>query len=359
MTLVNQQGVVREGALGFQPESVSVQDVRLTLGDMAVLRGISLAVPAGHSLALLGPSGCGKTTLLRVIAGLEQPDHGIVRLGEEELTGPDRFVPPERRRVGMVFQDGALFPHLTVAENVAFGLRRSGDRKNRVARALELVGLGTLGDRLPARLSGGEWQRVALARALAPAPEVLLLDEPLASLDQALRVQLRAEVRRLLSDLGITSIFVTHDQNEAFVVGDEVAVMRNGQILQSGTPGHLYERPVDRWVARFVGDANLVRGRVTGDSVETHLGVVPVASGVGTAGARVDVLVRPECLSLQADGPWTVEAVDYYGHDSMYQVAGERGLRLQVRSFTAPHHRPGDRVSVSYAGPPTVAYQTD
>jgi iron(III) transport system ATP-binding protein len=346
--------------LHAQPRRVTVEAAHLTLGGTPVLSGVSLTIEPGASVALLGPSGCGKTTLLRLIAGLERPDGGIVRLDDEVLSGGGRFVEPEQRRVGMVFQDGALFPHLTVAENVAFGLYRASDRDERAAATLDLVGLSALADRLPAHLSGGERQRVALARALAPEPAVLLLDEPFANLDATLRVQLRTEVRRLLSKLGITSLFVTHDQDEAFAFGDEIAVMREGRILQSGTPSELYERPADRWVASFVGKANLLPGEANAGRAETDLGEVPLVTRLNDASnGSVDVLLRPEFLELASDGDWTVETVEFYGHDSMYQLTRDDGHRLQVRSFTAPHHRRGERVSVRYVGPPTVAYSTN
>jgi iron(III) transport system ATP-binding protein len=299
MNSMRERGMITGQGLHVQPRRVTVEDAYLDLGGTPVLRGVSLTIEPGASVALLGPSGCGKTTLLRLIAGLEHPDHGIVRLDDEVLSGTARFVEPEQRRVGMVFQDGALFPHLTVAENVAFGLHKTADRGDRVAAALELVGLGALADRLPARLSGGEQQRVALARALSPEPAVLLLDEPFASLDATLRVQLRSEVRRLLSELGITSLFVTHDQDEAFVLGDEIAVMQEGQILQSGTPSELYEQPSDRWVASFIGDANLVPGQASGGRAETDLGQVPLVAGLnGFSSGSVDVLLRPEFIEL-------------------------------------------------------------
>lgn len=349
-----------QSRLHVQPRRVTVEDAHLSLGGTPVLRGVSLSIEPGASIALLGPSGCGKTTLLRLIAGLERPDSGIVRLDDQVLSGNDQFIEPEHRRVGMVFQDGALFPHLTVAENVAFGLHNTPDRADRVAAALDLVSLGALADRLPARLSGGERQRVALARALAPEPAVLLLDEPFASLDATLRVQLRTEVRRLLSELGITSLFVTHDQDEAFVLGDEIAVMQQGRILQSGTPGELYEQPSDRWVATFVGDANLVPGQASDQRATTDLGDVPLVDGLnGASSGSVDVLLRPEFLELHSEGAWQIETVEFYGHDSMYQLSRDDGRRLQVRTFTAPHHRQGERVSVRYVGPPTVAFSTD
>ena len=228
----------------------------------------------GAIVALLGPSGCGKTTLLRTIAGLERLDGGEVRIGDAVVSGPGAHVPPERRRVGMVFQDWALFPHLTVAQNVGYGLPRVDRRGPRVEAALAMVGLAGLGDRSPGTLSGGQQQRVALARALAPEPGVLLLDEPFSNLDSALRVQVRTEVHQLLADLGVTTVFVTHDQEEAFVLGDEVAVMHEGAIVQQAEPATLYARPATPWVATFVGDANLVEATADGHTAATPVGPI-------------------------------------------------------------------------------------
>ena len=342
--------------LDLEALRLTVDGIGFAYGDAPVLEDVSLFVEPGTVLALLGPSGCGKTTLLRIIAGLERPSHGTVQLGDAVLTSRDRFVPPERRRIGMVFQEGALFPHLSVAANVAFGLPRGRERAARVAQALELVGLGDLGDRLPSTLSGGQRQRVALARALAPAPSALLLDEPFANLDPSLRVQLRSEVAALLRRLGITSVFVTHDQEEAFVLGDKVAVMRAGHLLQLATPSELYERPADRWVAGFVGDANLIAGAGGGSCAETALGDVPLTE---PARGSVEVLVRPENVALAEGGPWTVEAMEFYGHDTLYVLTTDDGAPLHARAAAAPRHRPGDRVSVRYAGPPTVAYPAE
>ena len=243
--------------------TLAVEGLDKAFGATRVLDQAGLLAAAGRVVALLGPSGCGKTTLLRCIAGLERPDAGRVRLDGRDLSAPGAFVAPERRRIGMVFQDGALFPHLTVAGNVGYGLSREERRGNRVSEALELVDLAGFGDRLPASLSGGQAQRVALARALVTRPSVLLLDEPFSNLDTILRVQIRAEVQRLLADLGVTAVFVTHDQEEAFVVGDEVAVMLAGRVVQQAAPAELYRAPASRAVAGFLGDANLLPGVAT------------------------------------------------------------------------------------------------
>jgi len=347
------------------PADLDALEVRKSFGDFEALRGASVHVDAGRMLALLGPSGCGKTTLLRSIAGLERPESGTVVVGERTLTSPADFVPPERRRIGMVFQDWALFPHLTVARNVAYGVSRADDSDARVEEALDMVGLAGLGDRLPGTLSGGQQQRVALARALAPHPAVLLLDEPFSNLDTALRVQVRSEVHALLVELGVTTVFVTHDQEEAFVLGDGVAVMTEGLVVQQAAPAELYAAPATRWVAEFVGEANLLVGEAARGRAATAIGPVDLEHDhQGT----VDVLLRPEELRL-ADaaggvapdsvmGEGVVDLVEFYGHDTIYVVGLADGTQLRVRAGSAPAHERGDPVTVSYAGRPALAYAT-
>jgi iron(III) transport system ATP-binding protein len=334
-----------------------VAGVTKSFGDVEVLHGVSLSVAAGRMVALLGPSGCGKTTLLRIIAGLERPDAGTVVLGDRVLSDGDNVVPPERRHVGMVFQDWALFPHLSVEANVAYGLRKlpAAETRERVADALAMVGLAELAGRSPETLSGGQQQRIALARAIAPRPSVLLLDEPFSNLDAALRGQVRTEVHQLLADLGITTLFVTHDQEEAFVLGDDVAVVRDGRIVQQAAPTAVYARPADRWVAEFVGDANLVPGHADGATATTVLG--PVALEESLAGP-VDVLVRPESLSIVPDpaGVARIELVEFYGHDTVSLVRLAGGEIIRVRTAGAPVARRDDRVRLTYSGADAVAY---
>ena len=275
----------------------------------------------------------------------------------------DIHVPPEKRQVGMVFQDWALFPHLTVAQNVGYGLPRSQRRGPRVAAALHMVGLDGLGDRQPATMSGGQQQRVALARALAPQPGVLLLDEPFSNLDSTLRVQVRTEVHQLLAELGVSTVFVTHDQEEAFVLGDEVAVMQAGRIVQQARPADLYARPTNPWVAAFVGDANLVAGVGRGDHAMTPVGDVAldVSASGGPARGPVEVVLRAEQLRLDpldsldaASGrgvPATVQLTEYYGHDTVYLVRLDGGEPVRARAAATPRFDRGDRVLVDLRRP--------
>ncbi len=335
---------------------VHVSGVTKHFGTTQALAGCSLDIDEGDTLVLLGPSGCGKTTALRLIAGLESPDAGTITVDGETLSTPHRVVAPQRRRIGMVFQDAALFGHLTVAANVAYGLTRAEIRDGRVAEALDMVDLGPLAQRRPHELSGGQAQRVALARALAPRPRILLFDEPFTGLDTTLRLRVRAEILELLKRLGMTSVFVTHDQEEAFVVGDRIAVMRDGVIRQTGTPAEVYARPSDAWVATFVGEANLLpltpaltdAGTTASRQVETLIGAVPVDAGRGDR-----VVVRPEHVRLSPGGRAVIAHVDFYGHDCSYTVQLD-DQRVRVRMSGAPLARVGDAVRLDYDGPASV-----
>jgi iron(III) transport system ATP-binding protein len=368
-----------EPADGIAPPSagasVAIDAVTVTydspggLGNsVGAVNNATLDIPAGSILALLGPSGCGKTSLLRAIAGLERPTHGTITIGDRCVSSDTTWVHPERRNVGMVFQDGALFPHLSVNDNIAFGLRGSSlkmsrrERSARVDEMLDLVDLTGLSDRYPGTLSGGQQQRVALARSLAPQPSVLLLDEPFSALDAALRIQVRAEVARIVRDVSVTTIFVTHDQDEAFVLGDRVAVLRNGYIEQVGTPDELYRHPSTRWVAGFVGEANLVRGQFdtsSGDAglVDTLLGPVPIATPLAACpDGDLDILVRPEQVELQPGDCALVTNVEYYGHDVRYELQLDDGSILAARTKSSELHERGARVCVRFDGPATEAW---
>ncbi|MDQ4057618.1 MAG: ABC transporter ATP-binding protein [Actinomycetota bacterium] len=346
--------LVRADEMRTATEPVTVRSLDKSFGDTQVLRGVDLEIPAGSIVSLLGPSGCGKTTLLRSIAGLERPDSGQVSIGDRVVSGVGSFVAPEHRRVGMVFQDWALFPHLSVERNVAFGLSRFDRKSSRVAETLEMVGLEALAQRMPAELSGGQQQRVALARALATRPEVILLDEPYSNLDSILRAQIRFEVQRLLSDLGITTLFVTHDQEEAFVMGEYVAVMFDGVVLQQGRPSEIYDTPATRRVAHFIGDANFFAGSADGDKADTQVGMIPLLHPLH---GDVEVMVRPEYITVVPGNEATVESVEFYGHDSIYWVQPDEQPALRARVLSTPEFGPGDRVSLGYGGGSAPAYR--
>jgi iron(III) transport system ATP-binding protein len=327
---------------------VVLSGVTKRFGAVTALDTVDLAVPDGSLTAILGPSGCGKTTLLRVIAGFERLDAGQVRLGDRQVAGDGApFVPPERRRIGLVPQEAALFPHLDVAGNVGFGIARRG-RSSRVDELLELVGLPGYGRRRPYELSGGEQARVALARALAPAPEVVLLDEPFAALDAALRAEIREDVRVVLGATGATGVLVTHDQEEALSIADEVAVMRRGRVVQAAPPVELYSVPVDLEVARFVGEGvEFVTEAREGVAV-TPLGTLPVDTAGPGHGV---VLVRPEQLVLGGEGaPGRVCAVVFYGHDAVVQVELEGGQQVPVRTAAPVSVHEGDAVRLAVRG---------
>jgi len=323
---------------------IRLEGVTKRFGPVTALHEAQLAVERGEIVAVLGPSGCGKTTLLRTIAGFEQPETGSIEIAGQRVAGAGVRVPPERRQVGMVFQDYALFPHLTVAENVGFGLRRA-ERAQRVPALLAVVDLCGLGERYPHELSGGQQQRVALARALAPAPRVVLLDEPWSNVDPQLRSELRNEVASILRPLGVTVLLVTHDREEAFSLADRIALMREGSIVQSGTPEELYFAPADRWSAEFLGAGNVLQGSVDGEGVRTPIGVVPAH---GTNGApSVDVLVRPELVELAPDpsGAGRVVGREFRGHDVFYRVALD-GLELVSQRPSNEVVALGERVSI-------------
>jgi iron(III) transport system ATP-binding protein len=336
--------------------AIEAAGIRKVFGDVLAVDDGAVTVAPGELVALLGPSGSGKTTLLRVIAGLEVPDAGTVSIDGRLVAGPDAWVEPERRRVGMVFQDGALFPHLTVAANVGFGEPKAG----RVDECLELVGLADRARSYPHELSGGERQRVALARALAPEPDVILLDEPFASLDAALRVALREEVAAILRHAGASALLVTHDQQEALSLADEVVVMRDGHIEQVGTPEDLYDHPASRWLAEFLGDAEVLPGQVARGTVRCALGSF---AAPGLPDGPADVIVRPESLVVTglADGPVPEGSVrarvvhrTFFGHDHLLDLELDDGGSVQSRGRGLDRWKDGQPVAVRVDGPVTV-----
>ncbi len=315
--------------------------------------GVDLRLERGGFLAVLGPSGSGKTTLLRLIAGFERPDSGSVRIGGRTVSGPGTWVEPEARRVGMVFQQGALFPHLTVAGNVGFGATAAG----RVGECLDLVGLADRARDFPHELSGGERQRVALARALAADPEVVLLDEPFAALDATLRQRLREEVAEILRAAGTSALLVTHDQSEALSLADTVAVLRDGRLQQIGTPEEVYERPRSQWVASFLGDADVLPGTAREGVAECELGRFAVPTELA---GSVELVIRPESVAIghrsarDADTSALVVGRSFYGHDQLVELELPSGRRLRSRRLGFPAWHPGDRVRVWIDGPVTA-----
>ena len=343
--------------------SVCLRGVAKAFGGTEAVREVSLDIPRGELFTVLGPSGCGKTTLLRLVAGFERPSAGEVRVGDRLVAGEGTWVPAERRRIGMVFQEYALFPHLTVERNIAFGLsrreRRRGDGAAPRARtALELVGLQHKAGRLPHELSGGERQRVALARALAPQPELVLLDEPFSGLDATLRADLRREVELILREAEATAVLVTHDQEEALSLADRLAVMRAGRIVQTGAPEDVYARPVDRWAAGFLGEVNVVSGVPRGGrAVETWLGSFDARGGAAGAGGAaaspttLHVAVRPEQLDLRVDRLGNAEVIEreFRGHDVLYRLRHEVGGTVLVQLPSLELFEVGERVQVGPA----------
>lgn len=330
---------------------LTIRAVRKTFGSVIALDNIDLDVPSGNMTSVLGPSGCGKTTLLRCVAGFEPLDRGEIWVEGRRIDN----LKPENRDVAVVPQEGALFPHLTVARNIAYGLSRADRKSGRVSEVLELVGLPGMERRMPHELSGGQQQRVALARAMAPHPALILLDEPFSALDASLRAEVRAQVRAALDADGATSVLVTHDQEEALSMSSQVAVMREGTIQQIDAPSDLYEQPSDEWVAQFVGDAVIVPGEVTNGNAVTPLGELPVSVSDGSA----RLMVRPEQIRLEpSDSPSataTIAHVEYFGHDTLVDLRLEDGMSITARILgSAP--QVGDSVPISVRGN-VVAYK--
>jgi iron(III) transport system ATP-binding protein len=340
---------------------IRLQGVSKNFGAIEAVRDLDLELTRGRILALLGPSGCGKTTTLRLLAGFESPDTGEIEIAGRPVAGHGTSVAPEKRRVGMVFQDYALFSHLTVAKNVAYGLKGIFGGKKRGVRVAEVMGLARLDgleDRMPHELSGGQQQRVALARALAPEPAIVLLDEPFSNLDAALRTEMRSEMREILKAAGATAVFVTHDQAEALSFADEVAVMFDGTMVQVAPPEALYHRPATREVAEFVGEANFMPGTAEDGRLRCALGDVPAC---GECVGNVEAMLRPEALHLRAlvNGEdagveATVIAREFYGHDQLVKLRLDSGPVLCSRLGGGPGFKPGERVLVETRGTAVV-----
>ncbi|MFJ2033620.1 ABC transporter ATP-binding protein [Streptosporangium sp. NPDC087985] len=339
--------------------ALTIRGLTKGFGAVKALAGVDLDVPAHGITAVLGPSGCGKTTLLRLIAGFATPDGGTIAFGDSVVSGPGTAVPPQQRNVGYVPQEGALFPHLSVADNITFGLPRAERRsRRRLDELLDLVELDTaVARRQPHELSGGQQQRVALARALAPRPSIVLLDEPFSSLDAILRLSTGQAVAQALDAAKATAILVTHDQNEALSLAGQVAVMRQGRLVQVGTPDAVYTTPADPAVAHFVGAAVLVPAVVSGETAECALGTLTTRPGA--VQGRAQVLIRPEQIEILSDGtgvPAVIDAVTYFGHDATVTLALQPdGPHVTARVSGTRTPQPGAHVRLAVTGP-VIAY---
>lgn len=330
---------------------------------MAAVTDVSFSVERGKVLALLGPSGSGKTTLLRLIAGFESPDSGTVLLGGLNMNVPGKVVPTENRKVGMVFQDGGLFPHLTVHQNIAFGLHSLGklERDKKVSEMLHLVSLSRFGTTYPHELSGGQQQRVALARALAPNPIVLLLDEPFSSLDPDMRTRMREEVHTILRGVGITAILVTHDHEEAFAMADQVAVLNSGRLEQLDTPEMVYHLPQTPFVADFVGSADFIKGEIKSDgAIHTEIGCFQNQQN-RDQGADIVVMVRPDDVHLvpDLDGSATIISKQFRGSENLYEISLASGQIVHSSENSLAVYTVGTKVRIELTATHTVVFRED
>lgn len=333
-------------------ERLILSNVKKSFGQTSVLNNVSFGVTDGSLLTILGASGGGKTTLLRLIAGFETLDAGSIVMNGREVSSSNMSVPPEKRNVGFVPQESALFPHLSAKKNIGYGLSHlnSKAKNDRIAELLDLIGMSELGDSMPDKLSGGQRQRVAIARALAPNPDILLLDEPFAALDAQLRSRLRDDVRAILSKAKATAILVTHDQEEALSIADQVAILRDGTVAQIGSPRSIYSQPIDVELAKFLGDAVVVSGVIQNGKVSTQLGdLIPIVSHA--EGLVGHVAIRPENLYLQPDpkGLASVTARQYFGHDALVEVKTAAGI-VKARTSGPISPEIGMRVTVWVRG---------
>ena len=322
---------------------IRARSITKSYGSEKVLSDFNLDVWNGAIVGILGVSGSGKTTALRLIAGFEKPDTGIIEMRNEIISSDEIYLPPEERNVGMVFQDYALFPHLDVKSNIAFGLSKDQIKSGRLEEVINMCNLNNYSSKLPQELSGGQQQRVALARAIAPKPEVILLDEPFTSLDAHMARDLRDEVISLLRETETTAIIVTHDQEEALSVCDVVSVLENGKVIQSATPQEIYLNPVSQTVANSVGDPNIIKGFSVNGLVETSLG-----SFVSAYNGALDVSIRPECieLTLDTEGSYIVTECTFYGHDQVISFSNNKGEIFRARSLPNTIYESGDKVTV-------------
>lgn len=327
---------------------LSCIEVTKRFGTVVAVDKLSITLENGQILSLLGPSGCGKTTTLRLLAGFAQPDEGVIEIGGRTVSGNRINIPPEKRRVGIVFQDYALFPHLNVLENITFGIR-NGTGKAVAAKYMSLLGLGGLEKRMPDELSGGQQQRVALARALAPNPSVLLLDEPFSNLDASLRMEVREEIRDILKANGVSVIFVTHDQEEAFFMGDKVAIMNNGSLEQFGTPHEIYHFPYSKFVARFVGIADFLPVKTGSVTAETAIGKIDLPKEMRNC-EDIDVMIRPDDVLIErsAEGRGTIISSVFQGGSYVYRVSTDTGEVIHCSQHHTVQLPVGTRVSLSF-----------
>jgi len=329
--------------MAFDNLLIRTRSVSKFYDEEQILSDFNLDVWKGSITGILGSSGSGKTTALRLIAGFDRPDAGIIEMKNEVIVSDEIWLPPERRNIGMVFQDYALFPHLTVEKNIAFGLGKNDLEKGRLKEVIDMCNLSGLINKFPQELSGGQQQRVALARALAPNPEVILLDEPFTSLDAQMARVLRDEVVELLKNTETTAIIVTHDQEEALSVCDVVSVLEKGKIIQSSTPQEIYLNPVNKTVANSVGDPNILKGFSIDGRVETSLGTF-----VSAYEGALDVSIRPECieLNLDSEGSYIVKECTFYGHDQVISFQNSKGEVFRARSLPNTIYEAGDKVNI-------------